>query len=46
MSNQFSPIVKVKEEELNKLEMSLARAKATFRELTRSIDAINAELNM
>ncbi|MEE3694993.1 flagellar FliJ family protein [Campylobacter sp. CLAX-22107-21] len=46
MSNQFTQIVKVKEEELNKLEMSLARAKATFRELTRSIDAINAELNM
>ncbi|MDL0094987.1 flagellar export protein FliJ [Campylobacter vicugnae] len=46
MSNQFSQIVKVKEEELNRIEMSLAKSKAMFRELTRSMDAINAEINM
>ncbi|MCI7363430.1 MULTISPECIES: flagellar FliJ family protein [Campylobacter] len=46
MNNKFSQIVKVKEEELNKIEMSLAKSKATFRELSRSMDAINAELNM
>lgn len=46
MNNRFSQIVKVKEEELNKIEMSLAKSKATFRELSRSMDAINAELNM
>ena len=46
MNNRFSQIVKVKEEELNKIEMSLAKSKATFLELSRSMDAINAELNM
>ncbi|WP_096015861.1 flagellar FliJ family protein [Campylobacter lanienae] len=46
MNNKFSQIVKVKEEELNKIEMSLAKSKATFRELSRSVDAINAELYM
>ncbi|WP_096019917.1 flagellar FliJ family protein [Campylobacter lanienae] len=46
MNNKFSQIVKVKEEELKKIEMSLAKSKATFRELSRSMDAINAELNM
>ncbi|ARQ98033.1 flagellar FliJ family protein [Campylobacter lanienae] len=46
MNNKFSQIVKVKEEELNKIEMSLAKSKATFRELSRSMDAINTELNM
>ena len=46
MNNRFSQIVKVKEEELNKIEMSLAKSKATFLELSCSMDAINAELNM
>ena len=46
MNNRFSQIVKVKEEELNKIEMSLVKSKATFLELSRSMDAINAELNM
>ena len=46
MNNRFSQIVKVKEEELNKIEMGLAKSKATFLELSCSMDAINAELNM
>ncbi|ARR00246.1 MULTISPECIES: flagellar FliJ family protein [Campylobacter] len=46
MNNKFSQIVKVREEELNKIEMSLAKSKAMFRELSRSMDAINTEINM
>ncbi|ALV64364.1 flagellar export protein FliJ [Campylobacter fetus] len=46
MNNKFTQVVKVKEENVNKIELSLVKCKALDKELKRSMEAIIDELNL
>ncbi len=46
MNNKFTQVVKVKEENVNKIELSLAKCRALDKELKKSMGAIIDELNL